>query len=73
MNKTTNITCPKCGENIPLSEAISHSIEEELQQNSDAPRTAHVDFVPTENLRRCLAALSTTRSQCDTKPQSGTR
>ena len=30
MNNTANITCPKCGAEIPLTEAIGHQLREQL-------------------------------------------
>ncbi len=35
MNNTTNITCPKCGAEIPLTEAVSHNVREELAAQFD--------------------------------------
>ncbi len=35
----TNITCPKCGAEIPLSEAVSHRLREQLEADFDRKRT----------------------------------
>lgn len=36
MPDTTTITCPKCGEKIPLSEALTHDLKEELSKEMSA-------------------------------------
>src|SRR5262249_10308930 len=58
MNKTTNITCPKCGENIPLNEAISHSIEEELAAKLQKQFQADKQKLVTEATRKAEQSLS---------------
>jgi hypothetical protein len=38
MDNASNITCPKCGAEIPLTEAVSHRIREELAADFDKQR-----------------------------------
>ena len=35
----TNITCPKCGAEIPLTEAVSHGVREQLESNYQKQRS----------------------------------
>jgi hypothetical protein len=41
MSNETNITCPKCGAEIPLNEAVSHRIREELTAEFNEQRQEH--------------------------------
>jgi hypothetical protein len=41
MRNTSNITCPKCGAEVPLTEALSHRIREELATEFNKERQEH--------------------------------
>jgi hypothetical protein len=41
MTNSTNITCPKCGAEFPLTDAISHRIREQLAADFEQQRKKH--------------------------------
>src|SRR5438132_5602424 len=60
MNDVT-ITCPKCGAEVPLSEAVSHRIREQVARDFEAKRREQHAALTTreEKLREAQAALET--------------
>ncbi len=60
MNDAT-ITCPKCGAELPLSEAVSHRVREQLARDFEAKRREQDAALTAreEKLREAHAALET--------------
>ncbi len=65
MTNETNITCPKCGAEIPLTEAVSHHIREQLAGDFDKQR---------QELNAAIAAreekLNTARMELEQRQQA---
>lgn len=65
MINSANITCPKCGAEIPLTEAVSHRVREELAAEFEKQRREQ-----NEALARREGALERLKKQLDERQQS---
>jgi hypothetical protein len=65
MNNMSNITCPKCGAEIPLTEAVSHRVREELAADFEKQRKEQ-----SEALAKREAALTKTKEDLEAKAAS---
>ena len=76
MTNETQVTCPKCGAEIPLTEAVSHRIREELSANFEkqrqeqnavlAEREGKLELLKKESTSACN--LSTKRLRANSRP-----
>jgi hypothetical protein len=65
MMKDTNITCPKCGAEIALSEAVSHQLREQLRADFDKEREKLNDALATREKQ-----LQSEKQQLEQRQQS---
>src|SRR5208282_1469527 len=65
MSNSANIACPKCGAEIPLSEAVSHRVREELAAEFDKQRLEQ-----NEALAKREGALQNLKEQLDERQRS---